>query len=173
MRERLLGVATSLIVLAGCTGARLPTKAGVYDVSVQAVQTARGEIHATYVRPVQSMHPDCMVVFATGDAGWFGASGALFAHLAAERYTLAGFSAREILKESVDPGERITTAHAAQGLKELYAHAKRDLGLPDATPIIFVGFSRGASAVVFTAVHPELRGEVEGSVAIALTREAD
>jgi dienelactone hydrolase len=55
----------------------------------------------------------------------------------------------------------------------LYAQAKHHLGMPDTTPIVIVGFSRGASVVAFTAVHPELRDGIGGAVAIALTREAD
>jgi dienelactone hydrolase len=113
-----------------------------------------------------------LVVFATGDDGWFGTSGALFEHLADEGYAIAGFSAPEVLKP-VSDSERVSTAQAAQGLKELFAVAKRDLGLSASTPIVIVGFSRGATLVAFAAVHPELRGGVGGAVAIALTREAD
>lgn len=112
-------------------------------------------------------------MFATGDDGWFGTSRAVFQHLAEEGYTLAGFSAPEALKEIARADERISTAQAAQGLKELYAQAKSHFDLPESTPLIIVGFSRGASVVAFTAVHPELRSDVKGAVAIALTREAD
>jgi dienelactone hydrolase len=162
-----------LIVLAGCGCARLPSKPGEYAVSVQAMETDDGELHATYVRPVEPRHPGYLIVFATGDAGWLGASGAVFRHLAEQGYTIAGFSAPEALEPIKRSGQRVSTAQAALGLKELYARAKRDLRLPDSTPIIIVGFSRGATAVAFTALHPELRGGVEGAVAIALTREAD
>jgi dienelactone hydrolase len=161
------------MVLAGCAGAHLSSKPGVYAVTVQPVHTTRRDIHATYVRPVLAKHPGYLVVFATGDAGWFGTSGALFEHLASAGYTIAGFSAPEIVRPIARSAERVSSARAAQGLKELFAAAKRDLGLPDSTPIVIVGFSRGASVVAFTAVHPELRGGVAGAVAIALTREAD
>ena len=173
MSARPLFAATCLIVLASCVGARLSSKPGAYSVTVQPVRTTQREIHATYVRPVQPRHPGYLVVFATGDDGWFGTSAALFEHLAQEGYTIAGFSAPEAIQPIADSGERVSTAQAARGLKDLYAQAKRDLGLPDSTPIVIVGFSRGASVVAFTAVHPELRGGIGGAVAIALTREAD
>jgi dienelactone hydrolase len=172
MRARLLFAATCL-GLAGCAGAHLASKPGEYAVTVQPVHTMGREIHATYVRPVQNRHPGYLVVFTTGDDGWLGTSGAVFEHLAAEGYTIAGFSAPEALQEIVRSGKRSSTVRAAQELKDLYAQAKRHLDLPDSTPIIIVGFSRGASVVAFTAVHPELRGGVGGAVAIALTREAD
>lgn len=139
---------------------------------VQPVHTPQRDIHATYVRPEQGRHPGYLVLFVTGDDGWFGTSRALFTHLADEGYTLAGFSAPEALRGVTD-SDRVSTGRAAQGLKELYAQAKQHLDLPDSTPIVMVGFSRGASAVAFTAVHPELRRGIKGAVAIALTREAD
>jgi fermentation-respiration switch protein FrsA (DUF1100 family) len=157
MNKRYLLIAACVTVLSNCTGARLASKPGVYAVSVQSVHTTRREIHATYVRPVKTTHPGYLLVFATGDDGWFGTSGAIFEHLADQGYTIAGLS----------------TTQAAQGLKELFAQAKRDLDLPDSTPIVIVGFSRGATVVAFAAVHPELRGGIGGAVAIALTREAD
>jgi hypothetical protein len=160
------------IVLAGCSGAPLASKAGVYDVSVQPVHTLRRDIHATYVRPVQARHTGILIVFATGDDGWLGTSAALFEHLANEGYTVAGISAPEVLWPISD-SERVSTAQTALGLKQFYTQAKRDLGLPESTPIIIVGFSRGASVVAFSAVHPQLRDDIGGAVAIALTREAD
>lgn len=141
-------------------------------MAVQPVHTAWRDLHATYVCPEQDRHPGYLVIFVTGDDGWFGTSRAVFTHLADEGYTLAGFSAPEALS-GVDDSDRVSTGRAAQGLKALYGQAKEHLGLPDSTPIVMVGFSRGASAVAFTAVHPELRDDVKGAVAIALTREAD
>ena len=173
MRARSLFAATWLIVFAGCVGGRLSSKPGAYDVIVQPIHTPLSEIHATYVRPTADRHPGYLVVFVTGDDGWFGTSAAVFRHLADEGYMLAGFSAPEALRPLAGSGERVSTARAAQGLKELYAQAKRHLGLPDSTPIVIVGFSRGATVAAFTAVHPELRDGVGGAVAIALTREAD
>lgn len=141
-------------------------------MTVQRVHTAQRVIHATYVRPETDRHPECLLLFVTGDDGWFGTSRAVFTHLADEGYRLAGFSAPEALS-GIAESERVSTDRAAAGLKALYAQAKRHLGVADSIPIIMVGFSRGASAVAFTAVHPELRGGVKGAVAIALTREAD
>ena len=173
MRTSVPFVATCLAVLAGCLGPRLSSEPGVYTVTVQQVHTLGREIDAAYVRPVQDRHPGYLVVFATGDDGWLGTSHAVFKHLAAAGYTMMGFSSPEALQEIARSGQRISTARAAQELKDLYAQAKRHLGLPDTTPVVIVGFSRGASVVAFTAVHPDLRDGISGAVAIALTREAD
>lgn len=171
MRARASFAAVCLLAVCGCSG--LKSNPGEYTVTVQPVHTPRRQIHATYVRPVQLRHPGRLVIFATGDDGWFGTSRAVFKHLAEQGYTLAGFSAPEALGDIPSSNERVSTARAAQGLKQLFAQAKRHLDLPDSTPIVIVGFSRGASVVAFTAVHPELRDDVRGAVAIALTREAD
>ena len=164
--------AACLVILAGCAP-ELASKPGAYKVSKEPVEVAGHKFSLTYVRPTEDRHPGYLVVFATGDAGWWGTSHELFAHLAQQGYVIAGFNAPEILKPIVRSEERMSTADAAQGLAQAYAHAKRDLGLADSTPIIVVGFSRGATLVAFTALHPELRDGVGGAVAIALTREAD
>jgi type IV secretory pathway VirJ component len=170
---RRLFAATFLILLAGCAGAGFASKPGAYTVSEQSLEAAGREIHVTYVRPVQPRHPGDLIVFATGDAGWRGTSHELLEHLAEQGYAIAGFNAPEIIKPIKRSGASVSTAEAARGLAETYARAKRDLGLADSTPIIVVGFSRGATMVAFTALHPELRDGVGGAVAIALTREVD
>jgi len=51
--------------------------------------------------------------------------------------------------------------------------AKRELGLPDNTPTIFIGFSRGSNLVVFAAGEPDLQRHLLGGIAVALTREEE
>ncbi len=173
MRAGAVFVALSLISFAGTAGAFLSSRPGAYEVSSEPVRAGHRDIRATYVRPLRDQHPGQLLVFVTGDDGWFGTSAAVFAQLAEEGYMIAGVSAPEVLEPIVRSGERVGTTRAAQALKDLYTHMKRHLGLPDSTPIVIVGFSRGASVVAFTAVHPELRDGIAGAVAIALTREAD
>ena len=173
MRIGPLAVASCLIALAGCFDAHLESKPGAYEVTSESLPAARRAIPVVLVHQVHDQHPGRLVVFATGDDGWSGTSAALFQHLAERGYTLAGFSAPQVLTPIVSAGELVSTQQAARALKELYALARHHLGLADSTPIVIVGFSRGATVVAFTAVHPELQGEIVGAVAIALTREAD
>lgn len=173
MRTRLLAAVPCLFALAGCFDTRLASKPGAYEVTSDSLPAKRRPIPVVLVRPVHNQHPGYLVVFATGDDGWSGTSSALFRHLADHGYTLAGFSAPEILAPIISGGELLSTRQAAQELKEMYAQARHHLGLADSTPIVIVGFSRGATVVAFTAVHPELKGEITGAVAIALTRESD
>ena len=109
MRARWLLAPICLLAFVGCSGARPASKTGVYAVTVQSVCTMRRDTHATYVHPVADRHPGYLVVFVTGDDGWFGTSRAIFGHLADEGYTLAGFSAPEALRDVARSGERIST----------------------------------------------------------------
>jgi len=173
MRARAVVVAMSLVSFAGPAGAYLSSRPGAYEVSSAAIHAGQRDIPATCVRPLKDQHPGYLLVFVTGDDGWFGTSSAVFAQLAEEGYMIAGINAPEVLEPIVHSGERVSTARAAQALKQLYAQVKRHLSLPDSTSIIVVGFSRGASVVAFTAAHPALQDDIAGGVAIALTREAD
>src|SRR5262245_51608174 len=125
--------AAGLIVLAGCAP-ELASKPGAYSVSEQPVEVAGHKFDLRYVRPVEERHPGYLVVFATGDAGWWGTSHELFEHLAERGYLVAGFNAPQILEPITRSGERVSTADAAKGLAQAYALVKRDLGLPDSTP---------------------------------------
>jgi pimeloyl-ACP methyl ester carboxylesterase len=164
--------AACVLLLAGCASARLESVPGVYDTTQRKLEFGTRSIHAKYVTQAQPAHAGYLVVFATGDGGWRGTSNEVFEHLAQRGYTIAGFSAREIIRPVERAEERVSTALAVGRLAEVYAQAKSDLDLPGSTPIIVVGFSRGATLVAFTALHPQLREGVRGAVAIALTREA-
>jgi type IV secretory pathway VirJ component len=168
-----LAIAVFLVALTGCVDARLASKAGAYDVTSDQLPGSQRPLPVVLVHPLRDRHPGCLVVFTTGDDGWSGTSAALFQHLADQGYWLAGFDAPQILAPLVGEGKLIHPRDAARGLEEMYALARRHLGLPATTPVVVVGFSRGATAVAFTAIHPELQDDFAGAVAIALTREAD
>ena len=144
----------------------------MYAAEVQAIHTAEVDVHATYVRPEHTLHPGYLVIFVTGDEGWFATSRAVFRHLADEGYLAAGISAPEVIR-GLATSNQISTTRAADAWKHIFKRAKHHLHLDESTPIVMVGFSRGASAVAFCSVHPDLHDAIKGAVAIALTREAD
>ena len=134
---------------------------------------ARRDFTATYVKPDAPRHPDRLVVFCTGDAGWMGVSGVVFQRLAELGYYAAGYDAREMLKPFREAGHPVGLPRTAAWLEELFEQARRDLGLPETTSLILMGQSRGASAAVLATLMPTLRPRVAGAIAIALTRESD
>jgi hypothetical protein len=182
-------IARPLLLLAGCglsACAGLSSRPGVFETSRREIVVAGRTIHARYVTPVAASNGTAtgsagtaaaskkpLIAFFTGDAGFLGTSGRIFDHLAEQGYPLAGFDSHEALKPIKKSGESVTVAQAADGIEDSIERAKADLGLSASTPLLVVGFSRGATLVPFTAVHPRLHQGLAGAVAIALTRESD
>jgi fermentation-respiration switch protein FrsA (DUF1100 family) len=170
-RRAVLLAATCAWVL-GC-GGRLATRPGVFEVRRQPVSMAKRDFTATLVTPAKPLHPDRLVIFSTGDAGWLGASGAVFERLAEMGYYAAGFNAREMLKPVRESGQKVGLSRMAELLDDLFRQTRRELGRPEDTPLILIGDSRGAGGAVLGSILPRLRPQVAGAVAIALTRETD
>ncbi|HEX5046731.1 MAG TPA: AcvB/VirJ family lysyl-phosphatidylglycerol hydrolase [Gammaproteobacteria bacterium] len=166
-------IALSLLAVSCSAFGGLKSMPGVYDIMKEPLKTGPRTVHLIYARPAQPKHPDDLVVFATGDGGWRSVSSEVFTHLAAEGYWVAGIDTPDALKPVKRAGERMSTAQAAERVKAAFADAKHDLGMPDTTPVIVVGFSRGATLVAFAALHPDVRAQLGGAIALALTREVD
>src|SRR5215510_4779252 len=163
-----LGIA---LACSACAGLR--SQLGVYEITKDSIKEGPRRISMIYAKPSTVKHPDYLVVFATGDGGWRSVSLDVFDHLAALGYMCAGINSPEAVKPVKRAGEKMSTAQAAERVGASFADAKKAFGLPESTPVIVVGFSRGATLVAFSALHPELRNQVRGAIALALTREAD
>ena len=125
------------------------------------------------VRPVSPGPSPFLVVFASGDGGMMGISKANLQHLGDEGYYVVGYSSREALAQFRSSGGGLDYAAVVAAHASLTAQAKSALGLPDQTPTIVTGMSRGASLVIVAAGDRTLRPGIAGGVAIALTRELD
>ena len=162
------------LVAIGCGAcAGLQSKPGVYEITKDSIKEGPRRIPLIYARPATVKHPDYLVVFATGDGGWRSVSLDVFDHLAALGYLCAGVNSPDAVKPVKRAGEKLSTAQAAERVRASFAEAKKAFGLAPSTPVIVVGFSRGATLVAFSALHPELRDQLGGAIALALTREAD
>jgi dienelactone hydrolase len=162
------------LVAIGCSGcAGLQSKPGVYEITKESLKEGQRRIPLIFAHPATVKHPDYLVVFATGDGGWRSVSLDVFDHLAALGYMCAGVNSPDAVKPVKRAGEKVSTAQAAERVNASFAEAKKAFSLPATTPVIVVGFSRGATLVAFSALHPEIRNQVRGAIALALTREAD
>ena len=159
------------IACSACAG--LQSKPGAYEITKASIKEGPRRIPLIYAKPATVKHPDYLVVFATGDGGWRSVSLDVFDHLAALGYMCAGINSPDAVKPVKRAGEKMSTAQAAERVAASFAEAKKAFGLPASTPVIVVGFSRGATLVAFSALHPDLRSQVRGAIALALTREAD
>ena len=171
LATRILGVCISALACGACAG--LHSKPGVYEITQESFKEGSRRVPLIYARPAEVKHPNEVVVFATGDGGWRSVSLDVFDHLAALGYLCAGVNSPDAVKPVKRAGEKLSTAHAAERVKAAFSQAKHKLGVADSTPIIVVGFSRGATLVAFSALHPNLRDQLGGAIALALTREAD
>src|SRR5262249_18733588 len=67
----------------------------------------------------------------------------------------------------------LNVAAFVDDVSSMERQAGRLLGVPDTTPVVFVGLSSGASMVVLAGAQPALQSRLAGRGAIALTREYD
>ena len=169
--KNVLLVSVIAIACSACAG--LQSKPGVYEITRDSIKEGPRRVPLIYAKPATVKHPDYLVVFATGDGGWRSVSLDVFDHLAALGYMCAGVDSPDALKLMKRSGDKMSTAQAAERVGDSFAEARKEFGLPASTPVIVVGYSRGATLVAFSALHPELRNQVRGAIALALTREAD
>lgn len=114
-----------------------------------------------------------LVLYASGDGGWFGAAVDMFQQLARAGYPVAGFSSRAFLKIQRPHGGLVNAAQLAADYKTIVGHARAQLRLSDANRVVLTGWSRGAAFSVLAASDPSVRGQVAGIIAIGLATGED
>ena len=128
-----------------------------------------GPVLLHLVRPEVIDRP--LVLFVTGDGGWRSGDRLVFARLGAWGYPLAGIDARDYLHHL---GDSPTDPRGlARDYGRLLDFATARLGLPEATPAVLAGFSRGAGLAVVAATEPALRARLCGVLALALPDEEE
>jgi dienelactone hydrolase len=157
--------------LGGCQ--EIPSRPGIYDVRVVPVQLSQISLPVTLITPTSQRHDGLMILFATGDDGWFFTSRYLLEHLAESGYTIAAFDSTLVTSAADSRHARVQPDQAAKSMDMLLVQAKRELGLPADTRTVITGFSRGATFVVFAAGEPALQEHIVGGVALALTLQSD
>jgi fermentation-respiration switch protein FrsA (DUF1100 family) len=163
-----LGLAGPTICLA-----HLASEPGVFEVHQEKVKLPHRELNLTYVKPVAPKPPGFLILFATGDAGWLGASNSVFERMAERGYYAVAYNSREALKPAKKSGKKVTMSEVEEDLRTVIEQAKHELALPEETPTILSGVSRGASMAVLGAGEKKLQPLLAGAIAVALTRESD
>ena len=158
--------------LAGCAGP-LHSKPGTYEARTVPVKLRGREIDVTYVTPQVPRTREVLILFASGDAGYFGVSGAMIEHLAEEHYFLVTYDARQLVARERKSKSRSKLAEFEALCDTMLVDARRSLALPDSVPVIVTGYSRGANLVVLTAGMHTLRAHLKGALAIALCPTTD
>jgi len=112
-----------------------------------------------------------LVVYASGDGGWFGAAVGMFRTIAAGGYPAVGFSARALLKIEQAGHSPLSGAQIADSYRAILETGRRALALPPDAPAVLTGWSRGAALAVLAASEPETDPAITGVVAIGLARD--
>jgi fermentation-respiration switch protein FrsA (DUF1100 family) len=127
-------------------------------------------LHVSKPRAETTRSP-VLLVYATGDAGWWGKDRDLYSHLTTWGYAAVGFSAREYVHHLGK--DAIRTNEVAADFAAIVEGAEAALGLPKSTRTVLVGKSRGAGLAVAAAGPPLLKPQLAGVLAVGLTREEE
>jgi hypothetical protein len=112
--------------------------------------------------------PQVLVLYASGDGGWFGAAVDMYEDIARLGYTVAGFSTRSYMK-GLGYGEfPVTVPELTEAYHEIAEEACKALNLPLDLHVILTGWSRGAAFSVLVASEGTFRPHCAGVVAIGL-----
>ena len=114
-----------------------------------------------------------LVLYASGDGGWFGAAVDMWRQIARDGYVTMGFSARAFLKIERPRGSVMSPAQIAREYESLIEQTRRLVGISADTPVILTGWSRGAAFAVLVSSEPPLDKDVLGVVAIGLAEDED
>jgi dienelactone hydrolase len=121
-----------------------------------------------------ALSPDApIVLYASGDGGWFGAAVDMFHQLARAGYPVVGFSSRAFLKIQRPHGGLVNAAQLAADYETIVTQARAALHQGDANRVVLTGWSRGAAFSVLAASEPATRGHLAGIIAIGLSAGED
>jgi hypothetical protein len=163
-----------LVSLVGACAWRPPV--AVPNLTAQWDSSTTLNDHALRVHfslPPGAMARRPLLLYATGDGGWRGKDTETYAHLVAEGYPTAGFSAPDYLKHLRDDEDTTTPRRLGSDYGHLLGFARQQLRLPPDRPAILVGVSRGAGLSVVAAGQPNVQSELVGVLIVALTKEEE
>jgi hypothetical protein len=117
--------------------------------------------------------PGVLVLYASGDGGWFGTAVDMFRQVADAGYLAAGFSSRSFMKLQRPRGSPLDAARLTAEYGQIVAGARAALGLDATSRTVLTGWSRGAAFAVIVGTEPSSDDNVLGIVAIGLAEGED
>lgn len=169
-RVRLLASVTALATIGACVLPRHPGTPAA--LTSEIFVTLHGHALRLHLSKPAAFAPSApLLVYTTGDAGWWGKDRDIFTHIREWGYPAVGFSAREYVHhlgaDALRPGE------VARDYQAIIGAAVTAMGLPQPARAVLVGKSRGAGLSVAAAGTPQLRGALAGVLAVGLTGEEE
>ncbi len=148
------------------------------DVQERAsIVTLHGEsltLHLASTGPAK-VGPDSpvapLVVYSSGDGGWFGAAVGMFHTIASNAYPTAGFSAKEFMRIERKLAKPIASSQLIEDYHHIIDAARTELQLPAETAVVLTGWSRGAALGAIVGSKLEADSRIIGLVLIGLAAE--
>jgi hypothetical protein len=124
------------------------------------------DVEAHSVRPF-------LVLYASGDGGWYGAAVAMFEEISAFGYPTVGFSSRSYMKILSHSQEPVTLEELISDYQLIIEEAKKSLNLARDTKTVLSGWSRGAAFSVLVGADKSSRQGLLGVLAIGLPHKEE
>ena len=124
---------------------------------------------ASPLTPVPPSTP--LVLYASGDGGWFGAAVGMFRTIAGSGLPTVGISTKAFMRIEHRWSKPLSVANVTKGYQQIIDAARVQLRLPLDTPVVLTGWSRGASLGVLVASDRETDTRVIGLVAVGLAAD--
>jgi hypothetical protein len=112
-----------------------------------------------------------LVLYASGDGGWFGAAAGMFHTIASTGLPTVGFSTKAFMRIEHRWSRPLSVSHVIDGYERIIDAARAQLGLSPDAPVVLTGWSRGASLGVLVASSREADPGVVGLVAVGLAAD--
>jgi hypothetical protein len=177
LRRRLPAVAVAplhllllaLVVSTACAGlSRFPRNPAMAPRITTVAATLEGqpfELHlASPVHPVA----DVLVLYASGDGGWFGAAVDMFRAIGDAGYYAVGLSSKALLHRKRSSTQALTVAEIEDDYRTILARAAGVLNLPADHRVVLTGWSRGATLAVVSGAGRHQPANLAGVIAIGL-----
>jgi hypothetical protein len=155
--------------MSGCvalSGLRPEEATSTSLVTTVLIHGAPLKLHLTAPRQPTAGH--AIVLYASGDGGWFGTAKTMFDEIGDAGYHAVGFSSRALLKVVRSGRHSPSSAELAAAYEEILSHARLALGLDAATSAVLTGWSRGAAFAVLVGAECAVPRNVIGVIAIGL-----
>ena len=177
--QRTKGIWAALVALGltttGCTSNPRPVEPAIRPaVERSAAVILHGKALDHHLStPQGGPAADALVLYASGDGGWFGAAVDMFHRIGGAGYYAVGFSAKTFLKIDRQPDTPMNPEQLAAEYAQILDTARRELRLQPGTEVVLTGWSRGAAFAVLAASAQGAPRGIRGVLAIGLSEGED
>jgi hypothetical protein len=120
------------------------------------------------VTPAHARHPDVLVLYASGDGGWFGRAVEMFREIGESGYAAVGIGVHDYPPQAKLLDADALRRRVADDYLQILTEGRAALGMPAGGKVILTGWSLGGAYAVLAASDSRLSPDVIGIVAFGL-----